>query len=182
MGLFEGAFPQQDYVFIGGAQSPGKAEISGGNLARIWDKRKGYGFSGAYLVYLGTDLAEFDITFTLWDPSQVGDWLDFVFQSKIAAPPKAPLFPGALDIKHPVLNLWPLQISSVVVTKCGQFDQDDYGLWQCTISFQEFRAPMPALSKPKKSIPAVPPPTPTAEDAFDIEMADKLAKLQSLAG
>jgi hypothetical protein len=57
--------------------------------------------------------------------------------------------PKAFGIKHPILTTLPLKITSVVVEDVTQMEQDEDGAWRCTIKFLEYRAPKPALGKPR---------------------------------
>ena len=58
--------PAQDYVLMGGLKSPGLAIVKNIVAPRGWDKREGYGFSGASVVFHGAKLATFDVEFQLW--------------------------------------------------------------------------------------------------------------------
>lgn len=150
--IIQGAeLPAQDYIVLGGEQSPGKAEVVGAGSPRGWDKREGYGFSGGFLVYKGDNLASFKVRISIWTPDQFAQWARFARLTLVKPPigTKA----KALEIQHPLLNLDPIKITSVVVEDVSQWDQDDDGLWTCEISFIQFRAPMPALGKPTAAIP-----------------------------
>lgn len=173
-------FPQQDYILLGGVQSPGRATVLGAGSPREWDVRKGYGYSGAVTVYTGENLAKFEVLIELWEKSHFAEWVRF---AKIALE-KPPLGtkPKALDIAHPLLNLPPLSITSVVVEDVSQFEQDEEGLWSCTIKFLQFRAPKPALGKPLASIPNAAKPVPTAQDAADVEIQKLVKTFGELAG
>jgi hypothetical protein len=172
-------FPQQDYVMLGGAKTPGRATIVGAGTPRSWDVRQGYGYSGAIVVYTGDGLAKFDIVVDLWEKEHFADWIRF---AKIALE-KSPLGtkPKALDIQHPLINLPPLSITSVVVEDVTQFEQDEEGLWTCTIKCLQYRAPKPALGKPNAAIPNAAKPTPTAQDAADVEIQRLMKQFSSLA-
>lgn len=124
-------FPQQDYVMLGGMKSPGRATIGGGGSPREWDVRKGYGFSGAFVVYTGDGLAKFDILIELWLKEHFAEWQRF---SKICLEkPPLGMKPKAMDIAHPLLNMTPIKITSVVIEDVTPFEQDDEGLFSCTI-------------------------------------------------
>ncbi len=169
----------QDYIELGGQQSPGYADVAGAGSPRKWDKRDGYGFSGAVLVYHGTDLAEFDVTISMWDVAQLIDWWNFATILE-----KAPVGvrAKALDISHPFLNTPPLRIKSVVVQDVSQLRQDEYGLWTVVIKFLEYRAPRPILGKPIAAIPSAAAATPTAQDAADVQIQQLQARVAALAG
>lgn len=184
MGLLDilnaGDFPAQDYIELGGMTSPGRATIVNAGSPRTWDKRKGYGFSGATLVYTGDDLAEFDVLIDLWDKSQFQAWDDFA--KKTLEKPPIGQRPKALDIKHPILNRSPTKITSVVVLDVLGPDQDEDGLWTYRIKFSAYRAPKPALGKPNASIPSVTPKVPTAQDEAEKKIQALLAQQKALGG
>lgn len=149
----------QDYILLNGLRSPGRADVlSADGLVRSWDERKGYGFSGAFLVYTGDGLPKFTVRLTLWAPPDLFvEWTPFAQQ--LALSPKglvaADYATFALGIGHPVLNAPPWSISSVVVESVGLPIQDDDGLWTIDIKFIVYRAPAPALGKPDKTIPSI---------------------------
>ena len=67
------------------------------------------------------------------------------------------------------------------VTAALQLEVDETGGWSTEVKFLEYRMPQKAPEKPDASIPAAQKPTPTAEDAADSEMQEKLATLKRLA-
>lgn len=183
MGLAEllggGDFPAQDYIVLSGEKSPGRATVKAPNSPRTWDKRKGYGTSGASLVYTGDDLSEFDVEIVLWKKSQFAEWKSFA-KKCLEKPPKGAR-PKALKIEHPVVNASPWLIDEVVVKDVLGFeDTSDDGLWQGTIQFIQYRAPLPALGKPKQAIPGAAAKIPTAQDAADLEIQKLSAEFGSL--
>lgn len=157
--------PTQDYIVLGNAISPGRATIVPPGSPRNWDVRQGYGFSGAFVVYTGDGLAKFDVLIDIWDDADWPKW-DAFAKLTLARPPLGTK-PKALDISHPLLALEPWKITSVVVTDVSGFEQSDEGMWTCSISFLQYRAPKPALGKPLGSIPNVVKKPPTAEDEAD---------------
>jgi len=172
-------FPYQDYILLGGAQSPGRATIVGAGSPRDWDIRKGYGFSGAFVIYTGDGLAKFKVQIDLWTAAQFADWVRFA-KLCLVKPPVGTK-PKAMDISHPLLNMEPLKITSVVVEDCSQFTEDDDGMFSCTIDFLQYRAPMPALGKPLASIPNVKKPTPTAQDEAEAQIQKLMGQFATLA-
>ena len=156
-------------------KSPGVATVSGAALTRTWDKRKGYGTTGASLVYSGEDLGEFAVTFEFWDwPTQRAAWIDFAKRVLVKEPTGSS--PKALRIEHWQLNDPPVSIDSVVVKKVGQPEQDDYGLVTVKVDFSQFRSPKAALGKPTSTkVPGTKKKQPTAKDAAD-EQIEKLTK------
>lgn len=170
--------PEQNYIQLDGVRSPGLAIVKNAKLVRTWDKRKGYGYSGATLVYTGDDLSEFDVELQIWDDTQWAEWLPFALMLK--KPPVGP--PRKQSIKHPVLTRDPLKIDTVVLLEAGQWTKNiATGLWTCTLRFSEYRAPLPAVGKPTPEIPGanlvVAPPS-----AFEVQMQALLAQAQSLGG
>lgn len=149
----------QDYITLNGLPSPGRADIMPADgVVRSWDERKGYGYSGAFLVYTGDGLAHFTVKLTLWDPPDLFvEW--FPFAQLLAVSPKGLLATDyaafALGIGHPVLNAPPWSISGVVVESVGFPIQDDEGLWTIDLKFIVYRAPAPALGKVDKTIPSI---------------------------
>ncbi len=68
---------EYDALRIGGDFTPGVCVVSRAGIPITWDKRKGYGFAGATLIYTGDDLAEFETTFTFWRQDQIDAWKDW---------------------------------------------------------------------------------------------------------
>jgi hypothetical protein len=177
-------FPAREYVMIGGDRSPGKATIRGASSPRGWDERKGYALSGATLVPSGNPLGEFEILFEFWDETQIPLWYSFAskyFDESVRLVPGT-LKPKALGIEHPILSAPPLRITEAVVLDATQLDMDETGLWSCTVKFKRYRKALPALSPPDASIPAAQKPAPTAQDAAEREIQEKLATFRGLAG
>lgn len=172
--------PQQDYIMLGGLRSPGRATIIGCGSPRDWDIRKGYGYSGAVVVFTGDSLAKFKVAIDLWLPAHFAEWNRFA-KACLAKPPLG-LKPKAMDISHPLLELEPLKVTSVVVEDCSQFDEDDEGLYTCVIDFLQYRAPKPAIGKPLASIPNAVKKVPTAQDAADLEIQKLVKEFSALAG
>src|SRR6266568_3713920 len=152
--------PTQDYIILGGVTSPGRATITSGAFERKWDVREPYGASGGSTIWHGDAIKHCDVLIELWLPEHFADWESFSRKVLFAKPGKV-----ALSVDHPVLKL--IQLTEVQIEKVSAFDQDDEGLWSCTISLIEFKRPKPALSKALAAIPNVPKITPTAQDAAD---------------
>jgi hypothetical protein len=171
--------PEQDYIILGALKSPGRAYIKNAGSPRDWDIRKGYGFSGASVVFTGNNLAKFEVDIELWLPSH---WLDWQAFSKLLSKPGALVPIVGIGISHPLLTMAPLSITSVVVEDVSQFVQDDLGSHICTIKFIEYKRPLAALKKPLAEIPAASKALPTATDAVTAEIAAKAATFAALAG
>jgi hypothetical protein len=175
-------FPAREYIMIGGDPSPGKCTIRGANSPRGWDERKGYALSGATLVPTGDELATFEILFEFWDETQIPLWYSYAakyFDKAVRLIPGS-LVPKALGIEHPILSAPPIRITEVVVVDATQLEQDETNGWSCVVKFKQYRRAKPALSPPDATIPAAQKPTPTAQDAADREIQEKLATLKGL--
>lgn len=170
--------PEQDFIILAALKSPGRAYIKNAGSPRDWDIRKGYGFSGASVVFTGNNLAKFEVDIELWLPSHWIDWAPF---SKLLVKPNGLLPIVGLGISHPLLSLTPLSIASVVIEDVSQFEEQDEGSWICTIKFLEYKKPLPALKKPIAAIPAASKALPTATDAVDAELLAKTAIFTALA-
>jgi hypothetical protein len=159
--------PYQDVIVLAGLPSPGRAIVRPAGSPRDWNIRKGYGFSGATIVYAGANLAKFEVDITLWeDPLH---WIEWKAFSLILAKPIPPVVAG-LGIQHPLLNMAPWNISAVVVEDVTGFEESDFEEFTCTIKFIEYRAPVPAIGKPIVTVPTAVVPPPTPEDAQDIQI------------
>lgn len=177
-------FPAQDYVRIGGDKSPGKVTVRDGHTPRGWDIRQGYALTGATLVPKGDDPGTFTLHFELFDEADVPAWYAFAakyFDKSVRFLPGS-LVPKALSIDHPVLSAPPIRITACVVNDATTLDNDGFGLWSCDVFCTQYRRPKPALAPPDTAIPAAAAPQPTAQDAADRAIADRLATLDKLAG
>lgn len=143
-------FKTQDYIYLGGDKSPGLATVGKAGSPRRWEERQGYGLSGAWLFYTGDGLASFDVTFYLWLPEHKEQW--DAFAKKQLARPTQGTRPQAKEISHPLLESEPHVIKSVVVEDVSSFELDEYGGRSCVVKFKQYRAPMPLLGKPNRSI------------------------------
>ena len=165
-----------DVWFLAGQVSPGLSDIAGANSPRNWDERKGYGLSGATIVYTGDGLAQFSIKVFLWEDEHFEQWEAFKVLLKKAP---AGTRPKALDIYHPILD--DLEIRSVVVEDRSQLTevQGEPGMFYVEIKFKQYRAPQPAVGKPQGSQSK--PNEPTAEDAFEKTIQELTKQVQELA-
>ena len=174
-------FPTQPYVMFGPFRTPGVAFPKKPGSPRNWDIRQGYGFTGAVVVYTGTGLAKFNVEVMLWLPEQFIEWELFALGAL-----KKPLpglgFGAAMGIDHPLVNMQPWNISSVVVEDVEGFEQGPTGLWATSIHVIEYRRPLPALARPIATIPAVDAPAPTAQDAAEVKMEQLKAQAKALGG
>jgi hypothetical protein len=163
--------------------SPGVAKIKGAGSPRDWDIRKGYGFSGASLVFTGTSLSEFDVDIFIWEPEH---WLLWeAFSALLTNPPPPPgVLPTSLAIDHPLLNKKPWLITKVVVKDISSWEVSDLGLWSLSIKFIQYRKAMPALLPPLEGPPGagVAPVPLTAQQKINAALdADNIA-LRAKAG
>jgi hypothetical protein len=148
------SMPYQDYVLLNGAQTPGLAYPTKAGAPLTWDERKGYGTTGASLIFMGAGLSEFDVQVWLWKPEHFVLWE--VFAKSCLVDPPAGARPTSMPIKHPLLTLPPIAITQVVKRDCSQFEQVDDGLWACSIMLKRYRAPRPTLIKPFEGPPGSP--------------------------
>lgn len=179
-----GLIPSRRYIILSAAgvslPSPGVAKIKRAGSPRNWDIRKGYGFSGASLVFTGTGLAKFDVDLFLWEPEQFVLWE--AFSALLTNPPPPPgVIPTSLSIDHPILNKKPWLITKVVVEDVSSWECNEYGLWSLTISFIQYRKAAPALLPPAEGPPGaskVPVPL-TAQQKINAELAAENAALRA---
>lgn len=168
-------FPEQDAVALGGRRIPGVSTPTKAGAPFKWDERGGYGFDGASLVAVRGGLSAFDIEVALWTPEHFGEWA--VFAKAVLGKPKAPY---GLSISHPLVNMEPLNIFSVVVENVTQFEDDD-GLYTCAISVKAYRAAKPFVVGPSQPTPRVPQATPpTAQDEAERVIAGQMAEINRL--
>ncbi len=174
-------FPKQPYVMLGPFRTPGVAFPKKPNTPRNWDIRQGYGFTGAVVVYMGSGLAKFNIEVILWEPEHFLEWEIFA-RGALQKPLPGLGVGAAMGIDHPLVNMQPWNIKSVVVEDVEGFEQGPTGLWATSIHVIEYKRPLPALARPIAAIPAVDIPVPTAADAAEIEMEKLAAEAKALGG
>lgn len=136
----------QDFVILAGQRSPGIAELQSASSPRRWDIRRGYGLSGATVVFRGIMLAEFKLLLRLYSAEDWESW--DTFRELVQRPPSGER-PRALDISHPILDAF--GIASVVVTDVIQPTQTEDGVYTIEIRLLEYRRPEIALSRPDGS-------------------------------
>lgn len=152
-----------DYALLAGQRTPGLCDILSANSPRRWDVRRGTAFSGATVVFRGTDLAKPLMRLRLYTEQDWQDWHAFAplvlrepppDAADVArrtrrgqSPPPAPRRPRALDIWHPILE--DLGIRSVVVEDVLQPLQTGNGEWTIDVKLLEYRAPVFALARPE---------------------------------
>lgn len=172
---------EQDHIVIGGLRSPGRATIVRPGSPRKWDKQGGHGVSGAGLVYLGDELAEFDVLIDLWEPHHEAEWLAFASVVLDKRPTSRTDPGGAWEIEHPILNRPPARIHAVVVKNVEGPEQGDTGLWGYRIMLSAYRQPMVAIGKPPTATPNANIPA-KAKSAEDLEIERLMAKQRELGG
>lgn len=147
-------FPVQDFIVLGGLPSPGLAIIRGPNSPRKWDIQQGFGFSGATLVYTGTDLAKLEVDIVAWLPEHFAAWE--IWAKAVLGAPKPVRNPASLSIEHPILSSAPLSITQIVVEDVTGWEQVEPGKWIRTIKMIQYRAPKPILVRPFEGPPGDP--------------------------
>lgn len=161
-----------DYVLVAGKKSPGIATILGASSPRRWDERKGYGLSGAFVVFRGLGLSKWTVQLRLYteeDWRTWDEWKEVVKKPPVSAQGDLGFFrrPRALDIWHPILE--DLGIKSAVVEDLLQPLQTADGEWTIEIKMIEFRRPEFNLAKPEGSEKEV-------TDPVDAYIEDKRAQ------
>jgi hypothetical protein len=131
-----------DKIWLAQRWSPGLCDISGANSPRNWEERKGYGWSGALVVYRGLGLARFSVKLRFYTDDDWNEWATFKPLVNKAPPGKRP---RAMDVWHPILV--DQGIYAVVVEDLGQIDQTAEGEWTVEIKMVEYRSPKYALTK-----------------------------------
>jgi hypothetical protein len=175
-----GGPPVQDFVILNGIRSPGVCQIVNAGSPRKWDRQGGYGYSGASLVFTGTDLSDFDILIDLFEKKHWSDWNIF---ARLLDKEPLGVKPRTLDISHPLLYRAPLRITQCVVRDVTQFTQGTgsaAGRWTVRIPMTSWRKPQAALGKPVGSIPRAG--TGIADFTKDPEIAALMAKQAALGG
>lgn len=172
---------ESDSIRIAGEWCPGLAYPRGAGTPRIWDKRAGFGLYGRTLVYIGSDLSEFDIDITVWKQRQIDEWKLFYKKYLRDGGPESPMFgkafganaTRAVGLYHPALAL--LGINAMIVRNCTAFEQHEdaeSGMWGCTLSVTHWRGdPKPIVARPTEKIPDATKVQPTARTAAQIEIA-----------
>jgi hypothetical protein len=169
--------PLYDFILLAGQQSPGRAKVAGASSPRNWDERKGYGLSGATIVYAGDGLAKFSVELFFWEEHHFDQW--DLFAELLAKPPEGQS-PTAMDIEHPLLNAKPWNIHSVVVEDVGQLTEvGDDGEWSVEIKFKQHREAKRSVGKPKGSKST--PKQTTAQSEADKAIQDLIKQVKELS-
>lgn len=175
---------EADAIRVGGDWTPGRCKIRKAGIPILWDKRKGYGYAGATIIYTGDDLAEFDVEFTFWRQDQIDAWKVWAKKYLTKSPAK-PQFAGsflpsvprpkALGVYNPLLA--ELGITTIALKRNNQYDHDALlnGKYVKVVEFIQARFPKPFLGSPKQPIPDNKAKSPSVQDAQDLEIA-KLTK------
>jgi len=174
-------FPLQSYVMFGPFRTPGVAFPKRPGSPRNWDIRQQYGASGAVVVYTGSGLAKFNVEVLLWLPEHFVEW-DVFARGALQKPLPGLGVGAAMGISHPLINMQPWNISSVVVEDVEGFEQGPTGLWATSIHLIEYKKPLPVIARPIAAIPAVDAPVPTAQDAAELKMEALAAQAKALGG
>ena len=151
-GLHPYNFPELfSHLILGQMRAPGIVELSGHDRNENWDIQKASGTEGATSKLNGSDLAEFDATFTLSaDSDDEYGHNDFTrweeFQELIDSTTNGPE-PVALPIYHP--DLARQRIRYVVKRSVGGMRRLDDGTGIVVVKFGEHRPSKPkAAAKP----------------------------------
>ena len=179
---------EADALRIGSDWTPGVMTVKKHGIPFTWQKQKGWGYSGAYLIFTGLDLNSFETTFEVTRQDQIDDWAVWAKKYLVKEPqqkqlnsaflPNVPR-PKALGVYHPFLA--EVGITIIVPefiggwTAVGQPPQR----WTKTIQWSQWKGPKPALGKPKAPIPDTKKVAPIALDAAQLEMRSKRQDIQA---
>lgn len=177
---------EADAIKISGDWSPGYAVVKRAGEIVTWDKRKGYGYAGASLIFTGDDLSEFSIEFTMTTQTQVNEWKAFkkkYFTKRPAAPQNSVFLAGipqpqALGVYNPLLA--EVGITQIVYKEIHQFDQPSIGKWVKVVDFIKYQAPKPLLGKPAGATPAAGKQSPVGQSAAQLEIRSALQTTDAL--
>ncbi len=132
-----------DYMTLDDRRSPGLCTISKLSIPRTFMVQKGFGFTGAIVIYTGLDVAKFTATLRL-DTRQ--DWDDWHAWKPLVDTPPRGTRPRAKKAWHPFLEM--LGVSAVLVEKLHQPVISDDMSSTIAIDFIQYRRPRLDLSKP----------------------------------
>lgn len=132
-----------DYVLVAGQRSPGTTEVQGAGSPREWEKRKSRGRSGASLVYVGLDLAEFALVTRVTTPEEYQAYRQWL--SSFAVRPPTGEEAAAVAVWHPFLE--ECSIAAAVVKDTPQPEQLADGEWTLKVVMTEYREPRRALTR-----------------------------------
>lgn len=170
-----------DHFLLAGERSPGIAEVASAPSPRELTERRGYGTSGASVVFRGIKLVPIKITIKLYTVEDWAAWREFL---PLLARPPLGRRAQAMDIWHPILE--DQGVRSVLVKEVGSPTQTGDGEWSISIDMIEWRRPQPALSAPAGSASSDPPSAidlATARNASLSAEGDRLAaQLDALGG
>jgi hypothetical protein len=157
-----------DKVLLSNEPSPGIAVVEGADSLRRLKERRGYGMSGAFVVFLGVPLVHFTVKLTLYTAEDWADWA--VWKQLLFTLPRDRL--GAFDIWHPVLE--EIGVVAAMVESVGQPVQGDTGEWTVAVKFCEQRKPQLALATPEGA-------KATQQDPYDALIDANRARIAALA-
>lgn len=180
-----------DVLRVGGENSPGICKISKAATIYTWDKRKAYGYAGAWLIFTGDDLSEFDVEWTFWTDRHARAWDDWKkkflkppskvsntggLSAQVGAEGQGAVFtfptrpqPPALGVYNPILA--ELGINKIVCTRIGQYEQKSIGKFTKIVSFYHWNPPVLSIGKPSTAIPDAQQNNVPAKTAEEIEIA-----------
>jgi len=107
-----------DKVYLGGLEVPGLSVVKTG-VSNSIDVQKTKGKSGSAITYNGTELADVDVTATIWMPRHI-DMYQALLKLVQPGAAKKGLEPNVVPIQHPVTAA--LGILKVVVKELSGFD------------------------------------------------------------
>jgi hypothetical protein len=176
-----------DYFILAGVRSPGildpREPFRTPDDPRMFDKRQGYGLSGALLIYRGRDLSNFSAIIQLYPPGgDIEKYLDTdpewrVFKALIDKVPTTRVQFPMYSIVHAYLR--ECLVKDVVVVNQMAVKQAEPGMWVKEVRFSTNHPLKAMLAKPFGKT-GVPVPVTAKEKEFD-SLANAIA-LRRAAG
>ena len=176
------SFPAVDSFTLASFPLPGKWTLVEAKRQFGWQIQKGFGLSGAFVLPTGDELviARFRGEFFASSDWNIYKNLRKQLFTKPVFSVGGALLTAAMGIDHPTLKA--LGVTQVVIYAVHGELQEEGGLWTQVIELLEYRPPLPAPPKPKTVIPDIANPTPTAQDAQEVEIQKLTAQASALQG
>jgi hypothetical protein len=168
-------FPAVNTFTLASFEMPGKWTLLEADKVFGWQIQQGYGLSGAFIFPKGDPLVTVKFRGEFWSPPDYALYKEIRKQllTKAVFTVGGALLSSAMGIDHPELKL--LGVTSVVPLRVSPTMQEEGGLWVASLDLLQYRAPLPALPKPKTVIPSAAAPAPSATD----NQARETVQLQS---
>lgn len=166
---------------LSGINMPGQWLLVDATRVFGWQMLKCAGKSGATLLPIGDDLMTFKFAIKIWTSLDAQ-----VYRTALKTVLRKPAFaiPGstvsaAMGIDQP--QLADLGVRAVVVKSVTPLmnpltTSGGKGPWTATVEFWEYRKPVDAIATPSQVTPDKAPPTPTAQNAAELEIKKAAAE------